>query len=159
MHWVPANDASGNRFAWGFSFEWENSGSTPTKSLVVNTACFWLPKYTTEQFDWEKHQRDNPGKVSKLTRVLGPRQSESFGQCFPTIAEMTAKQGTDESYYIFARAKYKDVINDKVEHTTRVCIEVRYFFENPKVGQANLANAGLCLGNNNCADEDCDKKE
>jgi hypothetical protein len=143
---------------WLLEPHWENSGDTPTKNLHLRIVCGFMVGDENTQFDWNAHEAQFPqSKIGDVRRVLGPHQIDSGGTCsWPAgiISELLLLAMPNSTCLELPPTR----MYLTGQRTTRFC------FQGYIAGTAYDASPGiligrdLCAGNNNCADEECDRE-
>jgi hypothetical protein len=119
-HWVPI---------------WENTGNTPTKSLVIRTGCRISETSIGDPFNFPQ--------TSEFSRTFaGPKNIVYGDGCHPLRQQIEEVKGGKQFFYIFGDATYEDVFG--VKHVTEFC----------QVLRAGYQLTSLCSAHN-CADQEC----
>ncbi len=159
---VLADPKTGEVQEWEISPKWENAGNTVTRALDIKLACEPAPPHISDPFPWQSTIAAHPEiNLYNGTMFLGPHQSANLSTCrlTPDYIATKVQSNPAEHFYIAGIATYKDAFGDKT-HTTRFCREVTRITSDPTKANPGIRLEGMsfCAGNNNCTDDDCQKK-
>jgi hypothetical protein len=141
---------NGKDVSRSFVVEWENSGNSQTRDMVIQLFCVPLQPFTSS----------DPIKFSTLTgadtRLLGPKQTVWGGLCSYTDKTLAEAQAGNGHIYVGAKVSYYDIFDSR--HTTEYCTEI--FDIEGKVDDINVSpHFRLKNCGRNCADKECDRKQ
>lgn len=127
---------------------WENSGTSPTRDLVVRLYCPPLGPLTI------KNPNAAIDKGTLLPLLLGPKQSSWGGTCNYSAKQLSMVRDNGYHLYIAAMATYFDIFD--APHKTEACIELSSITGDLENMDATLRTSLSTCGRN-CADKECDK--
>jgi hypothetical protein len=147
IQWEAAQLMDGNIVTRRASIEWENSGNSQTKNLIVYLNC---PRP-------QKVISSNPmtildGNFGSNGRLLGPKQKVAGGVCTYNAEELGSVQRSGAHLYIVAKATYDDIFDEP--HVTEYCGEVVSILGDMNNAAITPNNAVQTCGRN-CADKEC----
>jgi hypothetical protein len=138
---------------WSFQTILENTGSTPTKNMVVTSAVsFSVPILPDSPADPGELKKQSDQAYPTVTDYfIGPHGKvavDAISLITKTLEEMAEKRA---DFFVHGIARYNDQFAETVERSTKFCFVVR-----PYKGQNGLTlqNRGPCH-HWNCGDEDC----
>jgi hypothetical protein len=137
---------------------WENSGTTPTKHLILNVNRAIVPfsqKADTYNFPPSSY---NPG-IKSLIGPHGALSSDALGITRDDLQNILEQKN---KFWLWGSAKYRDVFDGTPEHITCFAYEARPVFTPQKIGNGPQVSAAISsfslalLSRHNCADADCE---
>jgi hypothetical protein len=142
----------GNEIVHSWHIEWENSGNSQTKELILELYCV-RPQKTSVADPISAY-----GKPTVTTQMsLGPKQTTWGGVCNYRAGELESIRTNEMHLYIGARATYFDIFD--APHVTEYCTEIidltGTFDDLSQRPDNRLRNCVM----RNCADKECDTKK
>jgi hypothetical protein len=163
--------------AWQASIQWENTGNTPTRDLIVNSSCWvdfggaigaefgTLLRSDPREFDVCHIEPQDKMLFRNATRALliGPKQIRNAGGCtFTTIDVLFNQMGLGSYYYVFGAATYHDVFRPQYLHRTEYCFVMTLTGSLGTYGRPEtrkpVGNVAVPCREHNCADEECNRQ-
>jgi len=155
---------------WKVNLIWENSGSTPTKSLTISNNLFVSNLYDEAKhpFDVSAIQPDDKMRVKLPDEkvFIGPKQSAEVPVTFFEPLHMILGALFLPRYYIFGTATYKDILNPSYVHRVDYCFLIHLTGDarsglrgGDSKGFEPLGADLVPCANHNCMDEECDQKQ
>jgi len=135
-----------------FTPQWENSGNTPTRNMVIYANVKWGPTPLPEDYGFPDF-----GDQKNIPVVLGPHATVGGFPLQVSIETIIAVKNKSSHLYLYGWAKYRDILEDTPEHITKFCWELIGIFDDPNDLRVSRINFSI-FPKNNCADEECDKK-
>jgi hypothetical protein len=140
---------------WNFSVPVKNSGTTPTRNMVMHLEAYPSRDELPDTFPFP-----DTSTVTKQLIVLGPNQttrSAYFGQVRPEAIEAVRQH--KGHLYFYGWTTYNDTFPKTPQHVTKFCYELVEFGADPFTtknlpGEQTWFNAWK---HHNCADSECDK--
>lgn len=153
------NEPIKNVQSWVITPYWKNSGNTPTKNLTIKLICGTAVQNVEPQFDWNSVPNSVLAKSEgHVSRVFGPQQHDTGGVCVGSADLYETMIRSKQMYYIVAMVTYQDVFQP-TQHVTRYCFQSHVTGDPHHLPMGlSFLDGQLCPGNNNCADEECEKK-
>jgi hypothetical protein len=154
-------DEANSQYNWRFRPQWQNSGDTPTRNMVMNTECLLTDDVLPPGFDFE-------GATVATGTALLPPNSQSGGGLAPrapapaiTPQDILEVQLGKKILWLFGWARYHDVFPGTPEHITKFCWRVVILGDpvafDPKVNEQSLKFPNILHTEGNCADDECKK--
>jgi hypothetical protein len=136
---------------WVTGIQWENSGNTPTRDLLVAITYTGFPQ--PQKLPIFPNFKD----IEKSEAFLGPKATTylSLPIAWVVLSEVQAHQ---LYVYIFGRATYRDPISPENERVTRVCWELSYVPTEASQQFTGATYLPRCAVHN-CADEECARED
>ena len=152
--WQPFMGPTGNDVvAWNVYPYWKNTGSTPSRNLIVEVYC---PVSDTPVDDPSTLRASS--KVASGSRLLGPQQTTIGGGCQKSTQELSLVIEGHKKMYLVADASYRDIFDGTAAHVTKYCVEiVNITGDLHKGGNDFTVITAPCIVGN-CADDECNKK-
>jgi hypothetical protein len=137
--------------AWQFQTQWENNGTTPTRSALNHVSFAWRPSSLPKDFAYP-----DLGDSKNMPFVIGPKESVSSG-LMPVNSDIIKQVQEGKMHlYFWGWATYHDVFKSTPEHVTKFCAELTTIHGNvlsPQVASRQWVYTHC--GQHNCTDEEC----
>jgi hypothetical protein len=149
------NKDNGTINQFSFFVHWKNSGTTPTKNLIIHHS--WLPTQTLPK-DFSYPDLWNPGEPHVYTQSFASPQKVVETTPIDVGPELIkAVQNHTVRLYFWGWAKYQDVFKGTKPHISEYCVEVNGFrgdpFDTDPTHPVLLVNENCKT--HNCHDEEC----
>jgi hypothetical protein len=141
-------------------FPWENSGTTPTKTLTTHTSWRAQPNPITRDFPFQDVWDEGVSQVNVET-LIGPRANTGNNVGPITAPYIAAVQQRKYHLYFWGHANYRDTFDNTPEHITRFCVELVGFYGDPfgktsdPLGKTSVTPIFNDCGFYTCADSLC----
>lgn len=147
-------DADGKRVvAWEFRIQWENSGNTPTRTVLQYVNVQWRANELPKNFNFS-----DLGEPRSTQSVIGPKTTVTSGAMIvPTEVIVAAQHGTMHLYF-WGWATYRDIFPNTPTHRTEFCYKLTQVDGNPVTSKVRFVSTH-CREGHNCIDEECDKRK
>jgi hypothetical protein len=99
---------------------WENSGSTRTKRLFMDSSWRSFSPDMPDDFDFPSWTTALPQPI-----MLGPKATTWGGECTIPINILLAANKGECKIYLWGSVEYNDVFEGTPRHRTEYCVEVR----------------------------------
>jgi hypothetical protein len=103
---------------WTVAVDWENSGETPTKRLLLRTNLALQAEPLTDDFDFPDYGADN------VPNLIGPKASLASGPLAVSLESMKAVAAGTSHLYLWGWAEYDDVFEGTCRHRTEFCRKI-----------------------------------
>ena len=149
-------DTSG-QYHWRFRPQWENSGDTPTRNMIMHTEYDLRSTSLAMDFDFN-YPTNEVG-----TALIAPKQI-AMGGIVPRVPspaispqDLIDIQAGRKILYFWGLAKYYDVFPGTPQHITRFCWSILPVGNplDPGEGTKDLRFTYLLHAKGNCADDEC----
>lgn len=151
---VSAKVSNGAASGWPISVVWQNSGNTPALDVRsrINVKYFEAP--ISSDFSFPELTND-----PTIPATIGPK---GFMASWPIlVSERSVLAARDGSHYgyIWGWATYRDQLDKRSFHTTKICLQIMDIEEvKSSNGQTEVRSMMQPCPFNNCVDEDCRNK-
>jgi hypothetical protein len=131
------------------SFDWTNSGSTPTRNLTINIGNVILNNPIRNDI-WRLTEPTR----GRIINTLGPHASEEIGHLQMSGAYIAEIQKKRKSIYFIGRADYQDYLSDNW-HISEQCVELTPFTGDPMRLSGGFGHQATTCPTLNCSDDEC----
>jgi hypothetical protein len=111
-------------YHWRFRPTWKNSGDTPTKNMVMHTACALRTEPLPQGFDFACATTETGTALIPPNTDIGGGLAPRMQSPAISPQDILDVQAGNKLLYLWGWAKYRDVFPDTPEHITRFCFRV-----------------------------------